>query len=86
MTGKKVILVGDSNRTGVRIAEDTGTAPPFDPNSTCTITFGVFSDSSVSHVPDSKEEDAKAEEVEKERVKKMRDGWKNIRKKHEYRG
>lgn len=86
MTGKKIILVGDSNVTGVRIAEDTGTAPPYDPNSTHTITFGVFSDSSVPRMPDRDEEDAKAEEIEKGRVKKMREGWKNIRKKHEYRG
>ena len=85
MTGAKVILLGDVNaKTGVRVSLDTGTVPLPDPDSTCTITFGPVFDSSAK--PKKQEDDDwEKQEKERERTKKMREGWKDIRKGHEWR-
>jgi hypothetical protein len=85
MTG--VVVKRNEEQTGVKIGLDTGTAPAIPVDSTFTIRYyGSISTSDDCVEKDSKEQEVKAkkERAERERVKKMREGWKMIRKGHGY--
>jgi hypothetical protein len=83
MTG--VIVIDDGTPTGVRIHIDKGTSIlSMEPDSTMTISFGVISSMSKD-AKKVQEKDWDEEERERERVKRMREGWRDIRKGHERR-
>ena len=83
MTG--VVIKRDETETGVKIDLDTGTTPAIPVDSTCTIGYyGSISTSDDRVEKDPKEQEAKKERAERERIKKMREGWKMIRRGHEY--
>ena len=82
MTG--IVVKSDETGTGVKIAPYTGTAPLVPADSTFTIHYYSSTSTSDACTKDVKKEEAKKEEAERDRVKKMREGWKAIRKGHEY--
>jgi hypothetical protein len=86
MTG--VVIKSDGTRTGVKIGLDTGTTPAIPVGSTCTIGYyGSISTTDDRSNPEcnASSDERKKEKFEQERVKKMREGWKTIRKGHENR-
>ena len=83
-----VVVKRDDTEAGVKIGLDTGTTPAIPVDSTCTIGYyGSISTTDDRSNPEcnTSSDERKKEKFEQERVKKMREGWKTIRKEHGYR-